>query len=292
MRGQWAEASEECTRVLERAPGNATAHSLLGDLYLDQGRVEEARHWYQLAIEFNPQSEADRARLARAEELLEARRQRAQWEAVIQGRSQPVSTHLLVRESVQRILAIAGLSVCGIILALATVLSLSERHTSAQDPAVGIRTLSSGRRAVLLTPDTVREQELLRRLSPLAGGRGLLLQRLELDPPPDTVQVRLYAPWPVRARQSIREFRALVLREAYRCAFHLRAFDSALERVRIVVVGPGEPDGPADAKEFLFVGVLRTGNLVVDADRATPTELAAALDGTEPPVWAQELSVP
>src|SRR5687768_5713148 len=73
MRGQWAEAAEQCVDVLRRDPGSPAAHSLLGDIYQDQGRPEEARHWYQLALVLNPGSVADRAKLARAEETLDAR---------------------------------------------------------------------------------------------------------------------------------------------------------------------------------------------------------------------------
>src|SRR3954471_23342550 len=79
MRGQWGPAAELCAEVLRTDPRNPTAHSLLGDIYQDQGRPEEAQHWYQLALEMNPGSEADQAKLTRAEETLEARRQRAEW---------------------------------------------------------------------------------------------------------------------------------------------------------------------------------------------------------------------
>src|SRR5947209_13813277 len=59
MRGQWAEAADLCVEVLRADPTNANAHSLLGDIYQDQGSAEEARHWYHLALELNPASEAD-----------------------------------------------------------------------------------------------------------------------------------------------------------------------------------------------------------------------------------------
>src|SRR5205823_10007351 len=56
MRGQWADAVERCTEALRADPHNPAAHSLLGDIYENQGRVDKAIHWYQLALEQNPES--------------------------------------------------------------------------------------------------------------------------------------------------------------------------------------------------------------------------------------------
>jgi tetratricopeptide (TPR) repeat protein len=74
MRGQWAEAVERCTEVLRLDPHNAAAHSLLGDIYENQGRLDKSSHWYQLALEQNPESIADQAKLARVKELQAVRR--------------------------------------------------------------------------------------------------------------------------------------------------------------------------------------------------------------------------
>jgi hypothetical protein len=74
MRGQWAEAVERCTEALQVDSHSAAAHSLLGDIYENQGRLDKAVHWYQLALEQNPDSIADRAKLARARELQAVRR--------------------------------------------------------------------------------------------------------------------------------------------------------------------------------------------------------------------------
>jgi tetratricopeptide (TPR) repeat protein len=74
MRGQWAEAVERCTEALRADPQSAAAHSLLGDIYENQGRLDKASHWYQLALEQNPESIADKAKLARVRELQAVRR--------------------------------------------------------------------------------------------------------------------------------------------------------------------------------------------------------------------------
>ncbi len=293
MRGQWADAAEECARVLERASGNATAHSLLGDLCLDQGKVDEARHWYQLAIELNPQGEADRARLARAEELLEARRQRAQWEAVIHGRAQPVATRMLVRESVQRILAISGAALCGMILVLATLVTVSEGGRDA-DPRPAALLPAPGRRTGTgMSADTGREKQIQARLSSLAPGGSLLhVVRCELDPPPHTARLRLWAPAHFRDRGSAAALRLLVLREGYRYAYHLRAADPELQVVRIQMVGPFTTDAANPENVWFFLGALRTASVVAEPDQVTPEELARIYEEVERPAWSAEFATP
>ncbi len=63
MRGHWDAAEQKCIEVLRLYPNNATAHSLLGDVYANQGRWEEALQWYQLAIDLDPDNLADRSKL-------------------------------------------------------------------------------------------------------------------------------------------------------------------------------------------------------------------------------------
>jgi Tetratricopeptide repeat len=73
MRGRWEEAVQRCAEALQQQPSNASAHSLLGDIYENRGRLEEAIQWYQLALDLDPASAADQAKLARARERLAAR---------------------------------------------------------------------------------------------------------------------------------------------------------------------------------------------------------------------------
>jgi len=64
VRKQFEEAEKRCVEVLRADPNNVHAHSLLGDIYRDQGRLEDAREWYQMALDLNPSSRADREKLA------------------------------------------------------------------------------------------------------------------------------------------------------------------------------------------------------------------------------------
>ena len=63
LRKHFAEAEARCIEVLRSDPNNVHAHSLLGDIYRDQGRREDARQWYQLALDLDPKSRADRVKL-------------------------------------------------------------------------------------------------------------------------------------------------------------------------------------------------------------------------------------
>jgi len=70
MRGQWQDATEKCMQVMTLAPNNASAQSLLGDIYDNQGFLDDAIQWYRMALDIQPDSPADRLKLAR---LLEAK---------------------------------------------------------------------------------------------------------------------------------------------------------------------------------------------------------------------------
>ena len=74
MRGQWTDAVELCTEALRVDAQSGAAHSLLGDIYENQGRLDKAIRWYQLALDLDPESVADKAKLTRARELQAVRR--------------------------------------------------------------------------------------------------------------------------------------------------------------------------------------------------------------------------
>jgi len=65
VRGHWDDAAEKCMAALRLAPDSASANSLLGDIYENQGRFEDAALWYRLALDANPDSPADHSKLNR-----------------------------------------------------------------------------------------------------------------------------------------------------------------------------------------------------------------------------------
>ena len=66
MRRNWSAAIDHCVAVLQAQPANATAHSLLSDIYRDQGKLDDAIQWARLAIELNS-TPADVAKLQKLE---------------------------------------------------------------------------------------------------------------------------------------------------------------------------------------------------------------------------------
>src|SRR5216110_1032892 len=56
MRARWVDAENRCIEALRLDPNNLDGHSLLGDIYRDQGKLGDAAQWYQLALDLNPNS--------------------------------------------------------------------------------------------------------------------------------------------------------------------------------------------------------------------------------------------
>ncbi len=63
MRGDTKAANDVCLGILRRFPNNPTAHSLLGDVWADQGDLQQAANWYEMAIDLAPDSTADKSKL-------------------------------------------------------------------------------------------------------------------------------------------------------------------------------------------------------------------------------------
>jgi hypothetical protein len=63
IRGCWEESVESCMAALRLAPESSSAQSLLGDIYENQGRYDDAAQWYRMALDVNPNSPADRLKL-------------------------------------------------------------------------------------------------------------------------------------------------------------------------------------------------------------------------------------
>src|SRR5476651_2171431 len=65
IRGAWQEAVDKCMAAMRIIPGNCAAQSLLGDIYENQGKFDDAIQWYRMALDSNPSSIADKAKLNR-----------------------------------------------------------------------------------------------------------------------------------------------------------------------------------------------------------------------------------
>jgi len=63
MRGDYKGAVDQCLSVLKRMPEEGDTHTLLGDIYAEQGNLEEAVQWYEMALDLNPRSKTDAVKL-------------------------------------------------------------------------------------------------------------------------------------------------------------------------------------------------------------------------------------
>lgn len=63
MRKEYKGAKDICLSILRRYPNNASANTLLGDICEEEGDLEQAAEWYELALDIVPDSAADKAKL-------------------------------------------------------------------------------------------------------------------------------------------------------------------------------------------------------------------------------------
>ena len=53
-RHQMPEAIEVALGILRKYPNNATAHTLLGDIYAELDDLKQAAEWYEMALDLSP----------------------------------------------------------------------------------------------------------------------------------------------------------------------------------------------------------------------------------------------
>jgi hypothetical protein len=58
MRGEFKGAIDQCLSILKRLPEDVDAHMLIGDIYSESGDLDQARQWYDLALELSPNDAA------------------------------------------------------------------------------------------------------------------------------------------------------------------------------------------------------------------------------------------
>ncbi|HEY3297732.1 MAG TPA: tetratricopeptide repeat protein [Armatimonadota bacterium] len=63
IRGEYEPAVAECIKALRINPDSVEAHTLLGDIYKGQGKIENAVHWYKLALDLSPNNRSNLERL-------------------------------------------------------------------------------------------------------------------------------------------------------------------------------------------------------------------------------------
>jgi len=73
MRAEYRKAEEICIGILKTYPNSAATHTLLGDIYSDQGLLEQAAQWYELSLDLDPSSWSDKQKLEDVREQIKER---------------------------------------------------------------------------------------------------------------------------------------------------------------------------------------------------------------------------
>jgi hypothetical protein len=67
MRGNFKEAEELCLAILHQFPHNLSANILMGDIATEQGALDQAVEWYELALDIEPDNASLKAKLEAAQ---------------------------------------------------------------------------------------------------------------------------------------------------------------------------------------------------------------------------------
>ncbi|MEO7453713.1 MAG: tetratricopeptide repeat protein [Fimbriimonadales bacterium] len=68
LKGDLDSAEKVCLAVLRRFPNNPAAHGMMGDLCFEAGKLENAKQWYEMALDLTPNDEGLRRKLKAIDE--------------------------------------------------------------------------------------------------------------------------------------------------------------------------------------------------------------------------------
>lgn len=152
LRQQWDEAIDGCVEVLRKEPGNAPAHSLLGDIYRDKGKLEDAAQWYQMAVDLHTspsdteklkQTEAEILRRSAHKTVSIVRTSSLDAEGAISGGTMPLMG--VQPRKWLRVMTISSLSFLGLMFILLAIIKISGDS--------GQRSVQSGRTNRSILPE-------------------------------------------------------------------------------------------------------------------------------------------
>ncbi|QYK54608.1 MAG: tetratricopeptide repeat protein [Fimbriimonadaceae bacterium] len=73
MRGDKQDAIDTCLKILRNYPNNATAHSLLGEIYMEHGELKQAAEWFEMALDLDPNATREKMLLKKVQDQLNAK---------------------------------------------------------------------------------------------------------------------------------------------------------------------------------------------------------------------------
>ncbi|MDI9636557.1 hypothetical protein QM565_12425 [Geitlerinema splendidum] len=77
IRGESKAAIDVCLSILRRYPNNISAHSLLGEIYLEQDDFKQATEWFEMAVDLAPDSKREMHLLERARSLYKSQNEKS-----------------------------------------------------------------------------------------------------------------------------------------------------------------------------------------------------------------------
>jgi hypothetical protein len=221
MRGCWEEAVQNCMTALRLAPDSSSAQSLLGDIYENQGRFDDAVQWYRMALDANPDSPADQIKLDR---LLQRQsphltRRFPVTETIAPPRSASFSLLQAWRDSPETALRYTSLIAAILVLAV-VVFAYAAAHHQAALLSLGLTTPEVQAKPVLVAPVAIppaftatavtwrdsSEQALLETLktSPDLSAQGITINDIQTDPRTQQIMVTLaLSPIPTVSRTAV-----------------------------------------------------------------------------------------
>src|SRR5690606_26961020 len=106
LKGNLAEAETVCLAVLKRFPNNPAANGMMGDLCFEAGKLEDARQWYEMALELTPKDVGLRRKLQAVAESSE----REHVEASLAGLEIPANSGAKIASMVGIVLLLVALA--------------------------------------------------------------------------------------------------------------------------------------------------------------------------------------
>ncbi len=308
MRSKWLDAETGCIEVMRSDPNNLDAHSLLGDIYRDQGRLDEAEQWYRMALDVDPSSARDKEK---AEWIEQERRRRERKPALLQAAHAPAvrsdasgTQNLMGLSPVWWLRGLTILSIVFFVLAIVVVAAMrgrgsgtdtidggSSRVLKTGGSAGGPRPLGEGtpREAVPIpaSPKAARNGGAGGQLQDNIARAGVLESLIQIEsvtsnPGDRTAAITL------RIAQSppesdLESFRSLLLRNTFRAGRLLFDLAASVESVKVVIRVTGSDVGA----EALLGITLERRQAVATPLSAEPEQMLAALKAMQ---WASHLA--
>jgi hypothetical protein len=287
--GDYEAAVGQCTEILKQDPENPAVHCLLGDIYADQNKVEQAVRWYQMACEIDPESKGCAERLDRLRTKL------ADMNAV-ESADGPNSwfDRFVIGENFEssiRIITFASAGFAALLIGFGLVALFSQKQPSVSAsnsyPPSQNAPYPRGRKPLVVAPTgvgpgapirTAYEDQLLYRIAssrPVVS-RGVAVSGLRLDPRTHSLTVTY-----TNASNSVDRRETLLSGAVVASAGFAASKDIASVTLRCLANAPDTAGGTAAA--IIFIADVPRQSAVVLQPNAAPEQISRAMQN---PWWS------